>query len=222
MRGELFAGLKPANTLHYRDIRQTIENGDVLLYEGFNTASRIIRWATRSRYSHAGIAVWWNNRLMVMEAVGKGVSVSTLSANVRHYHGHVHWYSTREPVSKGQRDAMILFAQEELGKKYALWKAITLGLALLLHRNQEKQDALRRESKLYCSWYVAQIYNAAGLDLIKGVSDRFMTPQDIARSPLLERKGALKIFRKRYHAPVALFFTFCRSFTIKDTKRAKE
>ena len=57
-------------------------------------ASRIIRWATGSPYSHAGLAVWWNERLMVLEAVGKGVVVTPLSANVRGYHGDVEWFTS--------------------------------------------------------------------------------------------------------------------------------
>ena len=197
MRGALFEGLRPANPITYRDSRPQILNGDVLLFEGKNLASRLIRWATRSRYSHAGIAVWWNDRLMVMEAVGKGVSISPLSRNVRHYHGHVHWYTAKHPIPENKRIAMVRFAQEELGKEYALWKAVLLGLSILFKSDADQRDALRRENKLYCSWYFAQIYNSIGLDLKKGTSDRFMTPQDIARSPQLVRRGALKTSTKR-------------------------
>jgi hypothetical protein len=197
MRGSLAGVFKVENPLEYSEIRRQIHNGDVLLYEGFNLASRLIRWATRSRYSHAGIAVWWNDRLMVMEAVGNGVSVTPMSNNVRHYHGHVKWYSTREPIPENKRLEMVRFAQEELGKEYALWKAFLLGLAVLFKRNKDKKDDLRRENKLYCSWYVAQIYNAISLDLKKGVSDRFMTPQDIARSPVLMLKGTLKKYKEK-------------------------
>jgi hypothetical protein len=192
-----FSSSKVSNAISYGDYRSTIKDGDILLYEGLNLASRVIRWATRSRYSHAGIAVWWNDRLMVMEAVGRGVSVTTLSSNIKHYHGHVQWFSTRDEVPGDRRMQLVQFAQEELGKEYALWKAVLLGLYLLFRKDRDKKDELRRENSLYCSWYVAQIYNAAGLDLKKGVSDRFMTPEDIAHSPLLVHKGPLKIFKKR-------------------------
>jgi len=129
--------------------------------------------------------------------VGRGVSVTPLSANLRHYHGHVQWFTTRKPVSQAKRRGMIQFAQQELGKGYALWKSIVLGFFILFHRGVDTRDRLRRENKLYCSWYVAQIYNAVGLDLKKGVSDRFMTPEDIARSPLLVRRGVLKMHRDK-------------------------
>jgi hypothetical protein len=192
-----FSFRKVSNALAYGEYRTTIKDGDILLYEGLNLASRVIRWATRSRYSHAGIAVWWNDRLMVMEAVGRGVSVTPLSSNIKHYHGHVQWFSTRDEVQVDRRQQLVQFAQEELGKEYALWKAVLLGFYLVLKKDREKRDELARENKLYCSWYVAQVYNAAGLDLKKGVSDRFMTPEDIARSPLLVHKGPLKIFKNK-------------------------
>ncbi len=197
MRGLLVRGLDSSQPQTYSDIRSQIKDGDVLLYEGYTLPSRIIRWATRSRYTHAGVAVWWNDRLMVLEAVGRGVSVTSLSANLRHYRGHVQWFTTIEPVAQDKRREMIRFAQQELGKGYALWKSLVLGLFILFRRGVDKRDRLRRENKLYCSWYVARIYNAVGLDLKKGVSDRFMTPEDIARSPLLVRRGVLKIYRNK-------------------------
>lgn len=195
MRNILVHRLDSSCAQPYSTIRLQIKDGDVLLYEGFTLPSRVIRWATRSRYSHAGVAVWWNDRLMVLEAVGHGVSVTPLSANLRHYRGHVQWFTTQKPISQAKRREMIQFAQQELGKRYALWKSIVLGCFILFRHGVDKRDQLRRENKLYCSWYVAQIYNAVGLDLKKGVSDRFMTPDDIARSPLLVHRGVLKLYR---------------------------
>ena len=67
------------------------------------------------------------------------------------------------------------------------------GWKILLRRNLGEKDELRRENKLYCSQYVARIYNAIGLDLKKNRDDRFMSPGDIARSPLLEKRGEFKV-----------------------------
>lgn len=176
----------------YTDARAAIHDGDVLMYRGRSLVSRLIRFVTRSPYSHAGLAVWWNSRLMVMEAVGKGVVVTTLSANIRGYHGHLEWFAPLDPISPEDQKRMIRVAQEELGKEYARWRAILLGLRVLFHRDVETRDRLRRERTLFCSHYVAQVYNAIGRDLMRGVSDRFMSPADIARSPLLIRKTTLK------------------------------
>jgi hypothetical protein len=162
--------------------------------------SRLIRLFTASRYSHAGLAVWWNERLMVMEAVGRGVIVTPLSVNITGYHGSVEWFAAMEEISESDRTVLVQFAQQELGKEYDTWKLVLIALYILLRRGPETRDRLRREHRLFCSYYVAQAYNAIGRDLKKGVSDRFMTPDDIARSPILKRMGILaKARAKRYH-----------------------
>jgi hypothetical protein len=184
-------------TRRYDELRTSIHNGDVLLYRGRTFFSRVIQWATRSRYSHAGLATWWNDRLMVMEAVGKGVIVTALSKNIRSYHGDVELFAFTGELSQADRMSMIRFAQQELGKAYGRWNAIKLGLRLLFKRGIEARDALRREQRLFCSHYVAETYNAVGKDLKKGASDRFMSPGDLAMTPLLHRVAILKTARGR-------------------------
>ncbi len=186
------ASNRQVNNLPYEDARSSIRDGDVLMYRGRNIPSRVIQWATRSRYSHAGLAAWWNGRLMVLEAVGRGVVVTPLSANVRHYHGDVEWFTCMEDIPDADRHRMIEFAQQELGKEYAHWKAIILGLRILFLKGEKQRDELRRARQLFCSQYVAEVYNSVGKDLKTGVSDRFMSPADIASSPLLKRSGALR------------------------------
>ena len=180
------------DALSYSGLRNTVASGDVLLYEGEALFSWLIKKATRSRFSHAGVAVWWNERLMVMEAVGRGVVVTPLSASVGHYNGHVHWYTSKRVLGEEERKRMIIFAQGELGKEYALWKAIWVGIKLLFNWKPEKRDKLKREQKLFCSSYVAQIYNSVGVDLKPGLSDSSVVPEDIASSPELLHRGVLK------------------------------
>lgn len=177
--------------LSYDDSREKILDGDILMYRGRSLQSRIIRWITGSPYSHAGLAAWWNDRLMVLEAVNRGVLVSPLSLNVRHYAGSVEWF-TVDGISHDDRARLVAFAQRELGKEYATWRALVLGVKMLFGRSQEDRDALRRERKLFCSLYVASTYNAIGRDLKEGVSDRFTSPGDIARSPIVRRVAALR------------------------------
>jgi hypothetical protein len=183
---------RPRPGIAYGQIRDSICNGDVLMYRGRSLSSRIIQWATGSKYSHAGVAAWWNERLMVLEAVGRGVIATPLSINVAEYHGDVELYTSVPVIPEDSRRRMIQFAQEELGKEYATWATLWLGVRILLQRHIDRRDALRRERKLFCSFYVAQVYNAGGFDLKRGVSDRFMSPRDIASSPLLRVVGPLR------------------------------
>jgi hypothetical protein len=179
----------------YAQVRDQIKNGDVLMYKGRGLVSSVIRWVTHSPYSHAALAVWWNQRLMVMEAIGQGVIVNPTSRSIRHYRGDAEWFSCKKEISEDDCLRMVIFAQEELGKSYGRWKAILLGIKILFEHDLEKRDRLKREKRLFCSEYVAQIYNFIGLDLKKGRSDRFTKPDDIANSPLLEKRGQLKKYR---------------------------
>jgi len=180
-------------TARYEEVRPHIKNGDVIMYEGKSIVPKLVGWFTRSPYSHAGIAVWWNERLMVMEAKMRGVMVMPLSRNIFRHKGKVEWFTSKQEISDEDRLRMVIFAQEELGKRFAAWKAILLGWKVLSKRDLGERDRLRRENKLFCSQYVAQIYNSIGLDLKKKREDRFMSPGDIAKSPLMEKRGEFKI-----------------------------
>jgi hypothetical protein len=185
------------NPLKYDDVRSQIKNGDVFMYRGRNIGSYIIRWVTRSPYSHSGISAWWNERLMVMEAKGNGVIVSPFSRSIGQYHGDVEWYCSTQEISDEARLRMVVFAQEELGKSYGRWKTIVLGIQTLFQRNPDKRDRLKKQRTLFCSEYIAQTYNSIGLDLKKKVSDQFTKPADIANSPLLEKRGTVKGSKRR-------------------------
>jgi hypothetical protein len=183
------SGLK----IGYDFVRPHIKNGDVFMFKGKYRSSFLIKRLTKSTYSHAGIAVWWNERLMIMEAVMRGVRIAPLSRNIYQHHGNAEWFTCKKEISDEGRLKMVIFAQEELGKSYARWKAVLFGLKVLFKRDLSKKDELRMENKLFCSQYVAQIYNSIGLDLKKNREDRFMSPGDIARSSLLEKRGEFKI-----------------------------
>lgn len=177
---------------NYTYIRDNIKDADILLYEGCGIFSKIICFFTKSKKSHAGIAVWWNWRLMVLEAVGKGVILTPLSKNIDHYKGNVHLFTSKKPIPQYKRLKMVEYAQQELGKKYSKWKLVVFGYKLLFGKDRDKKDKFRRTNSLVCSHYVAQIYNYAGIDLAEGISDSFTLPDDIAKSDKLEYKFALK------------------------------
>jgi hypothetical protein len=193
---ELTQEAKEPKRIRYDIVRSLIKDGDVLLFKGRYFVSSIIKTLSFSRYSHAGVVVWWNKRLMVMEADTKGVVVSRLSSKLDKYKGKVEWYTCTEEISKEDRSRMVDFAQEELGKEFATWKAFWFGWRVFLKRDLSAKDEFRRTNKLFCSHYVASIYNFVGKDLKKDRADRFMSPQDIANSTLLEKKGFF-VIRKR-------------------------
>lgn len=183
--------------LKYDEIREQIKNGDILLHKGkglFRSGfvATLVQWVTRSAYSHATIAAWWNKKLMVMEAIGNGVIADPLSLSLKRYHATVEWYTCKEILSDEKRLEMIRYAQGELGKGFAVLLAFWFMIKLLFIGKFSKSDRFHREHRYFCSEFVSNVYTRAGLDLKEGRSDRYMSPDDIAQSNLLVLRGIVQ------------------------------
>jgi len=181
-----------AKKFNYNDVRLDFKNADILLFKGKSIYSRLMELLTHSEYSHAGIAIWWNERLMCMDVVPKGVIVQPLSRKLQDYKGEVDWYASKHEISEEDRLKMVTFAQEELGKSYAWWRVAWLAVKLFLGIKLPVKDDPKSPAKLYCAEYAAEIYQSIGLDLDVHVADRNTTPGDIAKSKLLEMRGIVQ------------------------------
>jgi uncharacterized protein YycO len=183
--------------MKYHEVRREIKDGDILLYKGkglFRSGfiPTLVQWVTRSPYSHAGLAVWWNDRLMVIEAIGNGIIVNPVSLSLERYHATVEWFSYKGEMTDEKRREMILYAQKQLGKSYAVLLAFWFMIKMLFGGTIDRSDRFKEEPSLYCSQFVAQVYRKVGLDLKKQRGDRYMSPDDIAKSTLLVPRGILK------------------------------
>jgi hypothetical protein len=184
--------------LQYSDIRESIQDGDILLFKGRGLLSRLISVFTRSEYTHAGIAVWWNERLMVLEAVGKGVWAVPLSWRLATYKGWMYWWTADESKLSEKnivldRTGIVSTAKIELGKEYAAWLLVRAARRLVLRVRGGAPDPLRPPDKLLCSQYVSQAYRSGNLDLIDDEPDSFTTPAHLARCQYLRNRGQLYI-----------------------------
>src|ERR1700748_1478275 len=82
----------------YAAIRQQVRDGDLLFCSATDTFSRLIRWATRSPWSHVAIAYRLEaiDRVLVLECVEKiGVRAVPLSTFISQTSGGVHPYPGR-------------------------------------------------------------------------------------------------------------------------------
>jgi hypothetical protein len=178
--------------VRYAEARSQIKTGDVLMFQGTQLISYLIRWGSRSRYSHAGLAVWWTDRLFVIHSILHGVQLQPVSVAVDAYDGQVDWYGVK-PELQGRldRDRLLAEAQQDLAIPYSKKGVVLLALRMLLGRYRGTPDPKAAPPALFCSEYVSRCYRVAGVDLYKAATDAFTTPGHIARSKSLEIRGIL-------------------------------
>jgi hypothetical protein len=173
--------------LDYGLAREKIRDGDLLLFRrrrGF--LGKLISVAGRSEYSHAGMAAWWNGRLMCLETVQWHGGWAILLSNLVEKHpGRIDVYRANANRRRFDRlkavDAMI----EITGRRYgwlSLFAAAMVHLPfirLLLRANTDDQS---NGSLPFCSQAVARAYRAGGVDPVPNLADRATEPGDLARS----------------------------------------
>jgi hypothetical protein len=155
----------------YAGIRREIRDGDILLFRGKSWLSRIICRVTGSPYSHAAIVAWWNDRLMVLEAVGKGIVASRMSVVVSQYPGKVELWTTDQDLA---RTEVIRAAQRLLGKRYSPYKLIRNLERLVFGRpRHDEADPEAPPDDFFCSEFVSRVWRAGGVDLVNGAPDLY-------------------------------------------------
>lgn len=183
------AAKQPRAHLDYPEIRNEIQDGDIVLFRGKSWISRLICWLTRSPYSHAAILGWWNGRLMVLEAAPTGVVASRMSLVVQKYSGKIELWTTDESLSRFE---VIQAAQLLLGKHYSKLKLVRNLQRLLFGRKRhEPIDPEAPPEDFVCSEFVSRVWRAGGIDLSKDSPDMYTKPSDIAKSPTVRKLGDL-------------------------------
>lgn len=183
----------------YAEVRDMVQDGDIMMCAAHDAGSRLIRWATRSAWSHCGIAFWLHDvqRVMVLECVEKmGVRAVPLSDFVRRTSGGIEPYPGRIVLTRhramasldplGRRRAMAQFAFDRLGSRFSNKEMLKIGLRMALGRFAiVTPKRLRADDEYICSEYVAGCYDRAGISLQwDGLG--FVAPADIADDPGVE------------------------------------
>lgn len=167
--------------------RYFFADGDILLFNSHGWQHRYITQPLLGfKWSHVGLLCRWNDRWMLLESVArKGTIARPVSAAIAKYHGDVWLYRYNNVLSGRQREMIVRRAQVQLGKDYGTKEALWLGIRLFLKKCGVKlefdtRDSLSWSQRLFCSWYVADAYTAAGIDLIPLLNDQEVTPDMLA------------------------------------------
>jgi hypothetical protein len=189
----------------YAALREQVRDGDLLLCSATDGFSRLIRWATRSPWSHVAMAYRLDavDRVLVLECVEKiGVRAVPLSTFLNRtsegqtpYPGQILLARHAGLAAKSRRDPwkkMAAFAFERLGDRFSPREIAKIGLRIALGRlNRRMPRSLGAKNEYICSEYVARCFETIGLEIPwDGLG--FVAPADIANAPRVE---AVALFR---------------------------
>ena len=141
------------------------------LHRGTSLIGKLIRWQTRSDYSHASMIL--PDGLFVEAREGIGVRALNRFAAVP---GETVDFFTL-PITAGQAAEIAEFAREQLGKKYD-W-------TMVLRFVSRRQESRPSRGQWFCSELVFAACQQAGVNLLRATEPWEVSPGMLARSPLL-------------------------------------
>lgn len=133
---------------------ERIQTGDVAMCTSNSLLGKLIMWFTRSRFSHAALFVWIDERLFVIDAQKDGVNLRPFSAWNEKYKYQVTILRSPEkliPIHLKNR------AMTKIGTTAYDFVGLILRSPIELITGKWKKDP-NPEKKMYCSEYVAWVY----------------------------------------------------------------
>ncbi len=185
----------PAST-RYRNVRAQIEDGDLLL---FRRPKAVLSEATLGDYSHAAMALWRGDVLLMAESrEWRGARIVTLSSQVRNNPGVIDVFRPRikHEIAAEAADWMARHAGHEYSYlgivRYAIHREVIFDLCFqmlgLIKNPQRYREPVFHEPK-FCSEQVAWCYRRAAIerhsefDPCPRMPSQFITPNDLSRGP---------------------------------------
>ena len=184
--------IQPTYT-RYANVRDRIQDGDLLLFRRRGLSGAAIGAAGRSIYSHAAIAAWWSESLMCVETGerfgGRAVRLSPLVAASP---CRIDVYEVK--VWDCHREAIVSAMRQHTGRKYG-WATIVWHLwriaPVVRWFVSPPMDDGANGSPAVCSSLISRACKSAGYDPVPNLSDRATTPGDLGRSALFEYRWTL-------------------------------
>lgn len=191
--------LETFKPLAYPELRKLVKDGDLFLCQGRDPFSRLIRWSTKSPWSHIAIAFRIDSldEVIVIESVEKiGVRAVALSEfcsrdseGTSPYPGRI--LLARHNAYGGGPEcpkirAMARFAFDHLGCRFAPNEITKIGLRIagahLFGKKRHTPRMLLPDDEFICSEFVAKAFDAAGVKIPwDGLG--FIAPADFAVDP---------------------------------------
>ena len=173
--------------MKYSEIRKNLQTGDIVLFSGKGRISNIIKWFTKSLWSHVAMVIrstewdmlllWESTTLNKLKDIQSGVArqgvqLVPLSERIRTYDGRI-GIRKLETNKVIRHQPLMDFRQEVKGRPYEQSKLELLKSAYDGPLGQNEEDL----SSLFCSELVAEAYQRMGF-VSNDVASNEYTPAD--------------------------------------------
>lgn len=184
------------NIQNYNKIRSELKSGDLLFFSGDHWLSSLIRWRSRSAWSHVGLVVIIEEmeRVFLIESVlENGVRMVPMSNVFKDYDGmgkpyvgRVAWTRHSEISQSEEKIRKVKeFCLDNLTKQYD-----NLEYLRILWRTLMGSKEIFRDSKFTCAEFILEAYQYAGVELPKE-HGYFISPGVFFRQEEVELKSIL-------------------------------
>lgn len=199
----------PSSINTYEQNRPQMKTGDVIAFSGKGGFSDVIKWATRSIYSHVGIIMeidmrgGFDQSILLIESttlttipeakstgeVIKGVQIHWLSKRVETYNGSVWWVPLKDPLPQDKMMQMQSWLRDTRNKRtpYDTVQALGAGLDLFDKLGLANHPDF---SHLFCSELVSKALQIAGVVDTK-INPSEITPADVVNFNCLQHPPVL-------------------------------
>lgn len=178
--------------MKYKNIKDTLKTGDIVLFSGKGGISTGIKWVTRSKFSHIGmvlkleeydyLTLWESTTLSNIKDITtntnrQGVQLVSLSERIKTYDGEISIRKLKNVDFSTKDITSLMKLRKELkGKKYEQDEIELLKSAYDGIFGKNIEDL----SSLFCSELVAEAYQRLGL-LSNTIPSNEYTPVDFAQ-----------------------------------------
>lgn len=179
-------------SLHYSQAENIIKDGDILLCAGNMWFSKLIRFATKSEWTHVAFILRADkiNEIMVFESVESiGVRTVPLSNYVSNYNGTGKPYDGKLMILRHKNlqyahiERMSKKAVRLLGHNYSWSEIARTAYRIFINRKKDKCDISDGDNEFICSEYAYECFNSVGLTI--PTSCGYITPGDFAKSEFI-------------------------------------
>lgn len=193
----------------YNFHRDRMKTGDVIAFGGKGRVSNLIKWATRSDYSHVGMVVradignGFGDSVFIIESssmvltpdvvhkqIMKGVQMHFLSKRLYGYNGNAWYLPLREEIEPSALEKMTAWLRKKHNVKtsYDYAQAIGAGIDIFDQLGLENEPDF---SALFCSELVTLALQVAGV-VHQDVNPSEITPVDVVRMACFDSQITLR------------------------------